>query len=64
MKVPGFKSFAAKSPDWPFAGWERVTIGVILTREQGPFGVLAGIEMTSFGRVRRDDRWSGVRLGE
>jgi len=64
MKEPGFRSFAAKSPDCSFAGWEGVVIGVILTREQGPLGWLAGVEMASFGRVRRDNRWSGVRFGE
>jgi len=64
INVPGFRSFAAKSPDCPLAGWEGVVIGVILTRGQGPFGVLAGMERVSFGRFRRDEMWSGVRLEE
>ena len=64
MKVPALSSFAAKSPFCPFAGWERVVIGVILTSGDGPLGMLGGIEMASLGRDRRDERCAGVRLGE
>lgn len=64
MNVPGFRSLAAKSPCCPFAGWEGVSIGVILTSGQGPRGVSDGMDMASFGRARRDERCSGVRLLE
>lgn len=64
MKVPGFRSFAAKSPCCPFAGCEGVAIEAILTSGEGPMGVLDGMDMASFGRARRDERCSGVRLGE
>ena len=64
MKVPALRSFAAKSPFCPFAGWEGVVIGVILTRGDGPLGLLGGMDMASLGRDRRDERCSGVKLGE
>lgn len=64
IKVPGLRSFEAKSPDCPLAGWAGEVMGVILPRLQGPLGVLAGFSGMSRGRVRRAVRWAGVRDGE
>jgi hypothetical protein len=64
INVPGFRSFAAKSPCCPFAGWEGVSIEVILTSGEGPKGVSDGMHMASLGCARRDKRCSGVRLEE
>ncbi len=64
MKELGFKSLVAKSPDWSQAGWEGAMMGVILTWEQGPLGVFAGMEGMSLGRVLRAVRCEGVRVLE
>jgi len=53
INVPGLRSFVAKSPLWPHAGWDGVVIGVIFTSGQSPKGVVAGISGDSFGRVCR-----------
>ena len=64
MNVPGFRSFVAKRPDCPQAGWEGEVMGVILTRGEGPLGVFGGIVRDSGERVRRVLRWVGVSVGE
>lgn len=58
--MPGLRSLDAKRPDCPFAGWEVVVMGVILTSEEGPFGVFGGMGRASFGQVRIAERWAGV----
>lgn len=47
MNVPGFRSLVAKSPLCPFAGWEEVVMGVILTTGLGPLGVFGGRSLVS-----------------
>lgn len=64
MNVPGFRSLVAKSPDWPYAGWVGVVMGVIFTIEEGPVGMFAGVEMASVGFVCSDDLASGDSVGE
>jgi len=64
MKVPGFRSFVAKRPDCPQAGWEGDMMGVILTRAEGPLGVFCGMVRESGERVRRVVRLVGVSVGE
>lgn len=54
MKVPGLRSLAVKSPDWPAAGWDGEDIGVILTSGLGPLGELDGMDSMSLGAVLRE----------
>lgn len=64
MNVPGLRSLAAKSPDWPAAGWEGEFMGVILTRVHGPLGIFGGIGGESGVGVLRWVRWVEVSVRE
>lgn len=64
MNEPGGRSFAAKSPLWPFAGWAGLVMGMIFTCGHGPSAVVAGMFTASIGRVRRALSWDGVKAFE
>ena len=64
MKEPGGKSRRAKRPDWPFAGWRGLRIGVMRTSTHGPRGVDNGTWRVSLGFVRKAVYCKGVRAFE